>query len=180
MKKIALIFVMMLATFSYAQVTLTQEQINKLSPEVQSALKAANTEQQITTQIETVSKYAGMGKEIGTAVNESLKAVSSTVVDLSETKVGKITMALVVYKVIGTDILQLFIGILWITIILIVSWKIYRNNCERTMLKSKIWNKEGKGWEVEYIKVEEEVDYKNTAITIFCIGLIAALPIFLV
>jgi len=56
----------------------------------------------------------------------------------------------------------------------------YRNNLDRTVLVSKKWNKEGKGWDKEYKIIEGQEDLVITAIAIFCIGLIAALPIIFV
>lgn len=176
MKKLFILLAILSTSLAgFSQVTLSQEQIDKMSPEVQQQLKAVQVENEITTKLETASKYAGLGKEIGTAVNESLKAVSTTVVDLSETKVGKFTMFLVAYKIIGTDILQLFMGILWIIIIMGVSFSIYRNNCKRLVLKYKKWNSEAKGWDKEFEEIDENPDYKTASVVIFCAGLVVSL-----
>jgi hypothetical protein len=183
MKKIiwlGFLFLLIVGPMLAQDVTLKPEDMKKLPPEVQQQINAINTQNKVTENLEAVGKWAGMGKEIGTAVNESLKAVSSTVVDLSETRVGKITMALVIYKVIGGDVIQFFVGLLWLAIILIVSWKMYRNNCERMVLTSKKWNSEGKGWDKQYQRLSEDPDYKTAAIVIFCIGIAASLLIFLV
>lgn len=174
-------FIFSAATFAQTSgVTLTAEDYAKLSPEAKSQITAIQVEKEITGKIETTGKWVGLGKEIGTAMNESLTAITTTASNFAETKLGKFTMFIVAWKVIGTDVLQLLIGIVWIILILCISLYIYRNNTERTVLISKKWNSEGKGFEKEYKRIDEDTDYKNTAIAILCIGLALAMLIIFV
>jgi hypothetical protein len=68
--------------------------------------------QDLQKKIEMYGDWVGKGEEIGKAVDGSLKAITSNAVSLSETKLGKFTMFLVAWKVIGTDVIQLGIGLL--------------------------------------------------------------------
>jgi muconolactone delta-isomerase len=46
--------------------------------------------------IQTYGKWVGLGKEVGEAVNSSLAAVTDQTARFADTKVGKVTMALVI------------------------------------------------------------------------------------
>jgi len=60
--------------------------------------------------IEQAGKFVGLGKEIGTAMNESLAALTETASKFADTKLGKFTLFLVAYKVIGKDLIQYVIS----------------------------------------------------------------------
>lgn len=49
-------------------------------------------------------KYAAVGRGIGIAVNESLGAINKQAANFAETKVGKLTMLIVAWKVLGEDV----------------------------------------------------------------------------
>lgn len=52
----------------------------------------------------TQGKYSGLGKEIGLAVGNSLAAVNKEVGAFGESKVGKFTMVIVAWKILGEDV----------------------------------------------------------------------------
>lgn len=181
MKKLFILLGMLfISAVTFAQsVTLSQEDLAKLDPNAKAQIVAIQTEKQIDGTLQTTGKWVGLGKEIGTAMNESLTAITTTASNFAETKLGKFTMFLVAWKVIGTDFLQLVIGIVWIVMILSISLYLYRNNCERVKIMSRKWNKEGKGWETTSAFTKGDIDFKVTAIVILCIGLsISILIIF--
>ena len=161
-------------------VTLTKEQMDKLGPEAKSQIEALQVEQKVTGTAETAGKWIGLGKEVGIAFNETAKSLALTASEFAKTDLGKFTMFLIAYKIIGTDIIQLVVGILWLIIVLVVSFILYRNNSERTVLVSKKWVGEGKGWQKEYKLLDEDTDYKNFAIGIFCVGIIITIAIIFI
>ena len=57
---------------------------------------------------EAVAKYADMGKGVGIAVKESLQAMRTETVELSNSNLGKCTMFLIAWKVMGADIRSMF------------------------------------------------------------------------
>ena len=177
MKKLITSFTLLFITIlSFGQVTLSQEEFSKLPIEVQNQIATTK----VDNQIETAGKWVGFGKEVGTAVNESLAAVTKTAVDFSETKLGKITIFLVIYKVIGGDIIQLGFGVLWL--ILIISLSLYINNNygkNTRKLVSKTYNSESKKYDKQWEVIEGMDEYRVTSIIIFCVGFIVALKIFL-
>lgn len=179
MKRLFTLFATLLMSLSiFSQtVTLSAEDLAKLDPAVKSQIESLSAQKQISGNIESVSKWAGLGKEIGLTVKESLEAVVDVSDKFSKTNVGKFTLALVFYKIAGRDVLQLFIGLIWIIIILAVSYKMYRNNCDRKVLVERKWSPEGKGWNVRYETIRGDVDFKTIAITILCVGLLVSLAI---
>lgn len=97
MKRLFLALVMALVSVTmFSQVTISQEDYNKLSPEARSSIEKVTTKKAIEGELKEVSNYAYLGKEIGTAVNETLKAVEESVVRVSETDLGKTAITVVV------------------------------------------------------------------------------------
>lgn len=101
-----------------AQVSLSKEQIASLPLEVQ---------QQITTVSNTSpSKYVGLGKEIGEAINSSLNSIEKHAISFSNTKLGKITVFVLLWKLLYTDILRGIIGITLLVLFIITLRKILK------------------------------------------------------
>lgn len=57
---------------------ITQEDYDKLPNETRTQIEKITTEKAIKGEIKEVSEYANLGKEIGVAVNETLKAVEDS------------------------------------------------------------------------------------------------------
>lgn len=72
-----------------------------LSPTQLSELESKN----IAERAKAYGAWVGVGKEVGEAVNSSLAAVTDNAAKFADTKIGKYTMFIVVWKVIGKDIL---------------------------------------------------------------------------
>jgi hypothetical protein len=106
--------------------------------------------------VETKSNtYIGMGHEVGVAVNEALGAVTEQAGKFGETKVGKLTMGIVVWKILGHDILGFIWGFLTLLIgTPILIWS-YRKYFERRVLVKDGPNKE-KEWSI--IKMSGDYD----------------------
>ena len=119
MKK--LICILLLATLSigsFAQVSLSREQLASLPEE---------TRQQITKASENpTSKYVGLGKEIGEAINSSLNSIEKHAISFSNTKLGKITVFVLLWKLLYTDIIRGTVGILLLILFIITLRKILK------------------------------------------------------
>lgn len=125
---------------------LTKEQLAKVQKE------------EITSQLGAYKEYAEMGRGVGLAVGESLKAVKDVALDFSKTDVGKYTMFLIAWKVMAKDVIDVvtkmgdqFFGYLIGPPVLLIGglvliWS-YRRQClPRRMLIEK--TKEGKKWAI--------------------------------
>lgn len=79
MKKFLMLIVAMLfmSVASFSQITISQEDYDRLPGETRTQIEKITTEKAIKGEIKEVSEYASLGKEIGVAVNETLKAVQA-------------------------------------------------------------------------------------------------------
>ncbi|TSC67012.1 MAG: hypothetical protein CEO19_395 [Parcubacteria group bacterium Gr01-1014_73] len=86
--------------------------------------------------IEAYGKWVGVGKEVGTAVNDSLSAITTQADNFAKTGVGKFTLFLVAWKVLGKDFVGVIIGVpllvVW-TMLFTVFWR--RLYCVRKVLE---------------------------------------------
>jgi len=121
MKKFLLVLSMVMIVFiTNAQKRTSKVDISSLSPELQAQIQKEQENITITKEIKQYGEWAGMGKEIGVAVKEGLSALTSEVEKVSKTDVGKLTMFIIAWKVIGDDAKALIFGpILMIFITLI-------------------------------------------------------------
>jgi hypothetical protein len=78
---------------------------------------------------ETAYQWAEIGKNIGLAISEAAKAMSVSVNEFAGTFVGKITVVLIVWKVIGQDMWSIGGGTMfWIALTSILAWSYRRHH----------------------------------------------------
>jgi hypothetical protein len=65
-----------------------------------------------------LEEYADIGKKYGVALSEVAKSVGTTVNELAQTPVGMFMLAIVAWKALGRDMVGLFGGMLWFTIMI--------------------------------------------------------------
>lgn len=111
MKKIFLLLLFVVSLPVFSQVTISQEDYEKLSPETKTQIEKITTEKAIKGDIKEMSEYANLGKEIGVAVNETLKAVEDSAIKISESNIGKTAITIVVWKLLYKEIAGLVIGL---------------------------------------------------------------------
>ena len=90
---------------------LTQQQLAELEQE------------ELEKKLQQYGNWVGVGGEIGTAVREGLIAVVDVADKAGNTDVGKFTMYLIAWKVVGKDIIRLFLGFIIAIIITIFIFK---------------------------------------------------------
>jgi hypothetical protein len=118
---------------------LSQDQLNELKKQTEGK-----------TIRENVSAWAGLGKEVGEAMNSSMQAITERTNEFAQTRVGKLTMILVTWRVLGDQAIHLLSGFFEaIVFIPIFIWS-YRKTCMTRRVKT------GKDqWQV--------VEYKSSA-----------------
>lgn len=126
---------------------------NKLSPIALAEIEKLQNAKEITQQIEQYGEWAGMGKEIGVAIREGLGAVKDVAIDFSDTRVGELTMVLIVWKVAGIEIIQIFVGLLLFIISTLIVTRSYFRTFKRKILIEGGW-RQPKKW-----KEKEAGDY---------------------
>lgn len=105
---------------------LTADQLAKIK------LEQANAELQ--NKLDTYGKWVGVGGEIGSAVREGLNAVVDVSDKFSKTDVGKFTLIMIAWKVIGKDCIRIFLGLSFA--IVLISFLIY--SIKRTCLPRRV------------------------------------------
>lgn len=71
---------MLCSVAAFSQITISQEDYDKLPSDTRTQIEKITTEKAIKGEIKEVSEYANLGKEIGVAVNETLKAVEDSAI----------------------------------------------------------------------------------------------------
>jgi uncharacterized membrane protein len=93
-----------------------------------------------------VHEWAGLGKEVGEAVNQSLSAITEQANTFAKTGVGKLTVILVVWKVIGDQAVHVLFGLVELLVFLPLWIWSYRRTC----LTRRFQVEKGKWQVVEY------------------------------
>lgn len=98
MKKFLIFMLAMLwmSVAAFSQITISQEDYDKLPSDTRTQIEKITTEKAIKGEIKEVSEYANLGKEIGVAVNETLKAVE----DSAGIVVGTILLGISVFMLL--------------------------------------------------------------------------------
>lgn len=97
---------------AFSQITISQEDYDKLPNETKTQIEKITTEKAIKGEIKEVSEYASLGKEIGVAVNETLKVVEDSAIRISESNLGQTAITIVVWKLLYKEIAGIVIGII--------------------------------------------------------------------
>ena len=80
-------------------------------------------------QIEHYGEWAGKGKEVGIAIRDGLIAVKDVSIEFSNSNLGKFTMVLVAWKVIGKDIVRIILGAFFALVVTIFIVRSYFKTC---------------------------------------------------
>jgi hypothetical protein len=76
-----------------------------------------------------VSKWVGVGKEVGQAIDGALTAITKHADEIAKTGVGKFTMVLVAWKVMGHDLVGIVVGIIMLAVFIPIWACSYWRNC---------------------------------------------------
>lgn len=148
---------------------LTADQLTKL--EAQQKLDLANQQiSELQGKIETYGKWVGVGGEVGTAVKEGLTAVVDVADKFGKTDVGKFTLIMVAWKVMGQDVVRILLGLLFFTVLTIIILKVYRRVviARKVLIENPGFLRYPKKYEV----VKTELD--SDGVTIVTLILVAA------
>jgi len=141
-KTILMLIFTLLVSVTFAQ---QEEMVSVPKSQLTEQQKQALTIQDAKTGFETASQFVGLGREVGEAVNSGLSALTHHIDTISNTKVGKLTMFLIAYKVIGTDIIQLAVGLPLTILVVIFSFLFYWQNVRtKRYVNNEIFGPDGK------------------------------------
>lgn len=113
-------------------------------------IKAEAEIKTLQNKLDTYGKWVGVGGEIGTAVKEGLTAVVDVSEKFGKTDVGKFTLVMIAWKVMGEDAVGLVVGLLFfivtVTLITVLFRRLTKN--ERVLIKDNGWFKYPKEYKV--------------------------------
>ncbi len=166
MKKILSVFtILMLSVVAFTPKTYSQVQDQKitvrqsdLTPDQLAKIKLQEANDELQKKVDTYGKWIGVGGEIGTAVKDGLNAVVDVADKFGSTNVGKFTMTMIAWKVIGKDIVKIILGLIFFityTWVLIYS---YKRTCtaRRVLLSNPGFMKYPKTYQIVESKFEDE------------------------
>lgn len=115
---ISIAFSLMFVFSAYGQINttgLTEEQKAEIELQV-AKLKSKKTDPQAV--VERYSEYAELGEKIGIAISNVAGEVGKSADQFLETTSGKFVVAVILYRVVGDDIVSIFLGLLWFFIMI--------------------------------------------------------------
>jgi len=117
---------------------MTPEQLAKYTSDIATA--------ELEKKLETYGKWVGVGGEVGTAIKEGLMAVVDVSDQFGKTDVGKFTIIMIAWKVMGQDVVRILLGLLFMIIITFMFFRIYRNTFlpKRVKIEDQGWFKSKK------------------------------------
>jgi len=145
-------------TIPYSDLTPAQQaqyQADRLIAEQKAQLAIAEKK------IEQFGDWVGVGGEVGKAIEEGLSAVVNVADEFTGTDVGKFTMILVAWKVMGKDVVKILLGIFFFAVMTLLVVRIYRNSVQtRRKLVEKtpqgLWKRPIKKYELVESKLDGE------------------------
>ena len=121
-------------------------------------IKTEETAVELQKKLDTYGKWVGVGGEVGTAVKEGLNAVVDVADKFGKTDVGKFTMFMIAWKVVGKDFMRVIIGLIFMVIVTFLIFRSHRNlNTRRIVVKSNGW----KFWLSKEYKIIEPEDFEG-------------------
>jgi hypothetical protein len=146
-KLIVLILMLSLAGFAQQQEETVTIKKSELTAEQRAKVEADN----LRTKANQYGEWVGIGKEIGVAVNDGLTAVTAQANNFAQTPVGKVTVAVIVFKVIGKQLIGLIVAFtMTIIFIPLWVWSYKRYMPGRKYLKKEIVGPDNKVIERQY------------------------------
>ena len=133
---------------------MTPEQLVEFQKDVEIA--------QLEKKLETYGNWVGVGGEVGSAIEEGLSAVVDVADQFGDTDVGKFTMILIAWKVIGKDTVRILLGLVFLTIVTILFIKVYKGYYRPKKVATKKVPFLRRFWEsVEYQIIEPDKDWEG-------------------
>jgi hypothetical protein len=138
---------------------LTASQIATLQAQAAQA-KAANTDHQNTPfSPSSLSEYAKLGRDIGVGLASTAREIGVATNDFAKTPIGHVATLLIVYKLIGRDIVHYIGGIIWFSIMLPLWIVFFRRMYLYESIETKFDRETGKKMSIIRTPMEASDEY---------------------
>lgn len=130
MKSIYVIILLLISFSSYSQqetVTISKDKLTAQQLE----------EIEFQQKIEKYSSWAGIGEEVGEAISKGLNSVVDVSGKFAKTDVGKFTMIMIAWKIMGKDIIRIILGFIFIVLSTLFIFKMYKTSFTVKKIKTK-------------------------------------------
>jgi hypothetical protein len=126
-------------------------------------------EDELLKKLDHYGKWVGIGGEIGTAVRESLMGVVDVADKFGDTNVGKFTLVMVAWKIIGKDLIRIFLGVIFLIMFTIMFWRNYSSKfMYQKIRKTGHWYKFWEPYEFELHKPEKYEGFEFMRLLYMC------------
>lgn len=168
MKKVTGILIALLAMMIVipANAQITEETYTLPKSQLTTEQIKAFEQAELQNKLEHYGNWVGVGGEIGTAINEGLNSVVDVADKFGNTDVGKFTMYLIAWKVVGKDIIRILLGLVFALVLTIFMFKSARKSFSphKIMIENPGFLKYPKKYEVVNKMNENEGNYWEYAI----------------
>lgn len=157
MNRLFIIFILLFAVgISYGQ----KKEMVTVPKDMLTADQKAKIE--VKEKVEAAKEWGGIGKEIGEGATAIFEALNKNAVEFGNSGPGMALIGILAWKVIGTDFLQMVVGIpIWFIGTFLFAYS-FRQNCTvRKLLVSKEFKERGKIFKIydkKYSVVNDESD----------------------
>lgn len=149
LKLFAIVAIVLFSASAVPQDT-PQDTVTIPKSELTDQQKTELEQKDLQDKIDRYGKWVGVGHEIGVAVNEGLTAVTTNANTFAQTPVGKWTMFVIIFKVIGEKIIGYFVGLVFFLIGIPVWIWSYRRYIPHKYVHKVNYGPDGKKTSVEY------------------------------
>ena len=99
-----------------------------LTPDQLAKLKAEAELELMEKKLKQYGDWVGVGGEIGQAIDDGLNSVVDVAEKFGKTEVGKFTLVLIAWKVIGADAVRILLGLLFFIVLTVLIMKLYKRS----------------------------------------------------
>jgi len=162
MKKLFIVFILLLAI----GVSFGQQKEPEMVTVPKSMLNADQKAKiEVKEKVKSAKEWGGIGQEIGEGATAIFDALNRNAVEFGESTPGMALIGILAWKVIGTDFLQMLVGIpLWLIGTLLFTYSYIKTCIPRKILKKKTLKKEGKlfnSYDKEYEIINRRAEGSN-------------------